>query len=355
LGEVVLQGPHFTVGDPLARQPNPTCKSNKDWSPIDHVNLGENFVPRTNYQFACGADKYNAAIPIWDERPATDYFRLAWRCMTQPGSQRSLHAALIPPGPTHIHSVISLAVAEAGTHSGPFAELNDELQTVLLTGLWSSLPFDYLVKVSGAANVNTEMVERFPAPLEHPAWRLLLLRALRLNSLTKEYAPLWERLYNREFEDDSWTGPFVRYAAPLVAGARKWDVRTPLRSDFDRRAALVEIDALAALMLGLSADQLVLIFQAQFPVLRKYEYEMYFDAGGRRIAKEHHAYGINQRKDDFKLLEAHMNGESSGDLLERYEPFAPDDEHISPWFYKPDREAEMRFAHAEFTERLGLK
>ena len=50
------------------------------------------------------------------------------------------------------------------------------------------------------------------------------------------------------------------------------------------RAALVDTDASAALMLGLSADQLCLMYRAQFPVLRKYEYGMFFDAAGRKIA-----------------------------------------------------------------------
>ena len=128
---------------------------------------------------------------------------------------------------------------------------------------------------------------------------------------------------------------------------------TPLRTDLERRAALVEIDVLASLMLGLSIDQLAIMFRTQFPVLRKYEYEMYFDVKGRKLAKEHHARGFYQQKDDYKLLQAYLNGEDYQDLLERYQPFAPDENHAEPWFYKPDREAEMRSAYAEFARRLA--
>ena len=56
---------------------------------------------------------------------------------------------------------------------------------------------------------------------------------------------------------------------------------TPLRTDYDRRMALVEIDALAALMLGLTADQLCAMYRTQFSVLFKYEYSKFFDAAGR--------------------------------------------------------------------------
>ena len=58
---------------------------------------------------------------------------------------------------------------------------------------------------------------------------------------------------------------------------------TPLRRDQDRRQALVELDALAALMLGLTAEQLCAMYRTQFAVLRKYEYKMAFDAEGRKI------------------------------------------------------------------------
>jgi len=128
---------------------------------------------------------------------------------------------------------------------------------------------------------------------------------------------------------------------------------TPLRTDFERRAALVEIDALAALMCGLTADHLALMFRAQFPVLRKYEYSMYFDSRGAKIAKDHQASGVEQQKDDFKLLAAYLEGGDPGDLLSRYAPFPPDGAHADPWFYIPDREAEMRAAYADFEQRLA--
>jgi hypothetical protein len=115
----------------------------------------------------------------------------------------------------------------------------------------------------------------------------------------------------------------------------------------------VEIDALAAIMLGLTADHLAIIFNTQFPVLRKYEREMFFDSSGRKIAKDHQVAGVRQQKDDYKLIQAFLAGEDSGDLLERYDPFPPDGAHAQPWFYQPDREAEMRAAYADFERRLA--
>jgi hypothetical protein len=105
---------------------------------------------------------------------------------------------------------------------------------------------------------------------------------------------------------------------------------TPLRRDAERRQALVEIDALAAVMLGITAQELCAIYRTQFGVLRKYERVMQFDANGRQVPKE--------VLKDFERLGAHAD-------LGRYElPFAP-----------VDREAEMTIAHAEFTRRAAAR
>ncbi|MGJ7908232.1 Eco57I restriction-modification methylase domain-containing protein [Actinopolyspora sp. H202] len=326
--EVILQGPQFSVANPFGKEPNENCKSNLDYSDWDPEELLETVIPRTNYQRATDRESYDAGLTHWNGKPYTDFYRLAWRRMTQSSLERSITAALIPPGPAHVDAVHTLAASS-------------NYETVFISGLWASLPLDYLVKVSGASKVNKELVDRFPAPLDHPAASMLLLRTLRLNCLTRDYAPLWEELYEPGFATDSWTTPFSDWPE-LGVSRREWHWETPLRSEFERRAALVELDALAALLLGLTAEQLCLMYRGQFAVLRKYEYNMWFDNLGRKIAKDHHAHGVKQHKDDFKLLQAYLDERDSGDLLDRYEP------PITP----VDREREMTAAYQDFARRL---
>lgn len=260
-----------------------------------------------------------------------------------------------------------------------------------MCGVWCSLPADYFVKVSGKSDLHTEFIEKLPAPTKHPAWRYLLLRTLRLNCLTRDFEPLWKALAPLTDPEDTWTPAFSGWPALAVGqrasaeaphpadlgageepitwdhagdlGLSTWTMDTPLRSDYERRAALVETDALGAIMLGLTAEQLCLIYRAQFGVLRKYEHTMWFDALGHQIAKHHQAYGVHQDKTDHPALMSYIQDmEEAGldpcadqppttwyedgpytDLLSRYE--AP--------FTKADREAEMTAAHAEFCRRLA--
>jgi hypothetical protein len=310
--ETILQGPHFTVATPFAKEPNENCRNKQDYSPWNLEMLPERVIPRTNYQRVGDRDTYQAEIDHWEGRPSSSYWRLFWRRMTQPGLERSLHAALMPPGPTHVHTVYSL--------TGPSWRA-----TAALGAFCSTLLFDYLVKVSGKSDIQDELIRRFPTPLGHPLQNNLLLRVLRLNCLTRDYAPLWEELFDPAWHIDRWTDPASN--RPLLGGVgRKWIMATPLRIDYDRRMALVELDALVALVLGLTAEQLCAIYRSQFAVLRKYEYEMWFDANGRRVP------GVVVKA--WKV-------DSAADLGRYVLPFS-----------QPDREKEMTRAYEEFKRRL---
>ncbi|GGZ67864.1 class I SAM-dependent DNA methyltransferase [Streptomyces echinoruber] len=333
--DLILQGPHLGVGLPFNKQPNNPCRTNRDWSAIDLRVLPAHAVPRTNYVRACSETDYRAAQDVWDEAKElryTDYFRLAWRKMIPFDTERSLFAALIPPGPAHIDSVFSMSLA-------------DNRATTLNAGFWASLPLDYLLRITGRANLHSTDVTGMPAASsDHPLASALLLRTLRLNALTIHYSPLWEELYDPRWAGyEDWANPDWPLLKPLAAGlTATWEHETPLRTEYERRAALVELDALVSVWLGITADQLVAIYKSRYPVLSDYESEMYFDANGRKIAANHNTYGHGQTKQDYIDLMAH---------LESPETTPPPTGYKAP-FYKADREAEMRAAHAHFQARL---
>ncbi|MFH9040489.1 class I SAM-dependent DNA methyltransferase [Streptomyces sp. NPDC017966] len=330
--DVILQGPHFSHATPFNKQPNNPCRTNRDWSSFDLTELPPDLTPRTNYVRACPEDEFTEAQDSWNGKRYTQYFRLAWREMIPFDTERSLFAALIPPGPTHVNGVHSMALSTNAT-------------TALSAGFWASLPIDYLLRVVGRGHVQIGDAPKLPAPSpHHPLANPLLLRILRLNALTKDYATLWEELFHPSWPAyEDWANPNWPNFKPLATHTKHfWEYDTALRNECERRAALVEIDALVSVWLGITADQLTAIYKSRYPILSDYESEMYFDARGRKIAANHNTYGYGQTKQDYVDVVAH---------LESPETTPPPAGYTAP-FYKADREAEMRAAHAYFQDRL---
>jgi len=89
---------------------------------------------------------------------------------------------------------------------------------------------------------------------------------------------------------------------------------------------LVELDALVAIGLGLTVEELSVLYRVQFPVLRKYEHLMRFDETGQVVPRS--------------VWRAYERGQSGAELTD-----------YTPPFTKPDREAEMRQAYAVFAHR----
>ncbi|MDG5804045.1 class I SAM-dependent DNA methyltransferase [Streptomyces ossamyceticus] len=332
---VILQGPHFATALPFSKEPRIPCRSNRDWDLLVPTELSEVFVPVTNLVRATDEATYLNRQDSWLGEPYTTYFRLAWRRMIPFNTSRSLQAALIPPGPAHIDAVHSMTLA-------------DERLTALNAGFWASLPLDYLLRITGRSDLRVAEAHKMPAPdSEHPLAPALLLRALRLNALTNHYAPLWAELFDPRWAGyEDWAHPDWPYLKPLAAGLKPtWENSTPLRSEHERRAALVELDALVSVWLGITADQLAAIFKSRYPQLYDYESATWFDANGRKIAADFNTYGHGQTKQDYLDLMAH---------LEDPERTPPPEGYQAP-FYKADREAEMRAAHAHFQARLDAE
>ncbi|MFB6712210.1 class I SAM-dependent DNA methyltransferase [Streptomyces sp. NPDC056358] len=333
--EAILQGPHIGVALPLFKQPNQPCRTNRDWSTFDLTTIPSNVIPRVNYRRASDWSAFYSAQTKWGDGRYTDHLRLVWRRMIPFDTERSLFAALLAPGPAHVDSLNTLALP------------NNRL-TALNAGFWSSLPLDYLLRITGRADLRVAEALKMPAPSSnHPLATPLLLRTLRLNCLTDAYAPLWEELFHPTWPGyEDWAYGDWPNLLPLAAQLTPiWEYDTPLRTEYGRRAALVELDALVSLWLGITADQLVAIYKSRYPILSDYESDMHFDANGRKIARNHNAYGHGQTKETYPALLHHLDNPAS----------TPPPEGYTAPFYKADRETEMRAAHAHFAARLDAE
>jgi hypothetical protein len=166
--------------------------------------------------------------------------------------------------------------------------------------LWLSLPFDFLVKVLARTNFFESSLRFFPwAYVSDTATH----RALRLACLTSYYAELWNRCA-AELTALPWSSDdsrLTKESAHAGDHLARWNSQVPLRSDFARRLALVEIDVLVAQALGLTLDQLVEMYRTQFHVLQENEAGTWYDANGRIVwTCSKGLTGVGYRKPDSK-------------------------------------------------------
>ena len=330
--DVILKGPHLHVANPFYKVPNPSMSNNLDTTVLDLEALPISYIPATSYQPMGDRTAYDAAYTDWGEGgehdPARNHYRFAWREMAASTGERTLVGALICPGTGHIHAVAS----------GDGVDMRNLAQ---VAGFASSLLSDFVVRAVPKNHIPPAVFERTPFVASHPLMDSLILRALRLNCLTEAYSELWTEVWVQSFAVEAWAGGRTRCNRPdLMTTSPTWSPETPLRIAEDRRQALMEIDALVAVMLGVTADELCTVYRTQFPVLYGYDRNRdHYDANGRLVPSE--VLKIWRVKGDGISEEERTATNQVGNTYTYELPFVT-----------LDREADMRQAHAHFTRLL---
>lgn len=278
---LIYSSPFIGVGNPLLQTTRRTYKSNSDYDPIDLTEISENYLPRVKYSQACTDSEYSKRIQKMNDGTRFDaVYRVCCRGMVGLTSERTLQSACVHPGAAWVH-----AIAGYGVHPESYPLL------ALMSGLECALPYDFLVRSVGKTNINSATLRLLPVP-DGSLDAEIRLRGLLLNCLTRPYAELWKSCWDDSYRTITWSKQDSRLSASAFTSlSEDWDWHTPLRTDYARRQAQVELDVLASMALGISLDELISIYKLTFMVLNQYEADTWYDANGRITFSVKKSYG----------------------------------------------------------------
>ena len=277
--EMVYNGPQIFINNPCYKTPREMCENKGDFDTIDLQSIDANYIARTNYipilplaeykaqtkGFPCGQDEEgNTIYDQW-----MDYYKVGFRKMMNQAGERTLIGAILPRKTAHVNGVISIT-------------FKDVYSTLDMVAFSASIIMDFYMKTIAAQNLTANRMQSFPLGVSDKYKSALYVRTLLLNCLTEPYRQLWEECWMDKYVSEQWSIDDNRLK-PFNTLTRQWSWDIPLRNYFERRQALVEIDVLAAMALGLSLEDLEMIYTIQFPVLQQNENDTWYDAEGKIV------------------------------------------------------------------------
>jgi hypothetical protein len=263
--------------------------------------------------------------------------------------ERTLIGAILPPKSSHINGVISIV-------------FRNQTTLVELTALTSSIVLDFFLKTISSQNLTNSRMLFFPLGIDSVYRTALYSRTLLLNCLNKNYSVLWNKIFEDSFTNQQWSVCDSRLKN-FSQLKKEWDETVPIRNFYARRIALVEIDVLSTMALGLTLEELILIYKTQFSVMMQNEEDTWYDSNGN-IVFTCNSQGLNGVGLDRPAWES-MRGELSEDGM-TYAGTAPTYEHtivkselyqgqkqtfVAP-YTRCDRIADYRRAWAHFEKQF---
>ena len=342
----VYCGPYISISNPLFKTPRRECSEKADYDKVDLQMINSSYIQRSKYSIEEIMMDYLSDSPRTEKNTRyIDTYRIATRKMLGLNQERTLMSAIIPPKTSHINGIYGMY-------------LEDGNLLVFIQGLMSSLPYDYLIRSLGKSNFLDDTAYKIPV-IETNRRGAIVLRALMLNCVSERYQDLWEKCWDQSFCLDSWSREDNKLSRGIFKSlSPAWSSSTFLKSDYERRWALIETDVLVAQSLGMDLEQLLTVYRIQFPVLKKYEEDTWYDYNGRIVFTNNRSLtGVGF---DRKEWENGIKGASTGQKFYRTitddtipgGPMERTIEYVAP-FDRCDREKDYETAWKFFEDKYG--
>jgi hypothetical protein len=335
--ELIYTSPNLHILNPLYKTPKKKSSSHHDYENIDLNKIDSRYLP--NVEFVPGVDEPTFKSKFTTNDSETywiDGYKIAYNKMLDPGVERTLQPAIIPPKSTHTQSIISLHTSDTSALIG-------------LAGLSSSILIDFYIKILKKANLSSGTIENLPLIKTGDVFDKIRNRVLRLTCLNEYYKELWENNFSESIYDDSWT-KILKCHEKLGDVTSFWSSKTPLRAYISRRQALIEIDVLASFVFGLELSDLITVYNTYFPITQAYEDSTYFDQKGNIVftTNSQGLRGVGVDKKTWEIIKDKGEGETHSHSIIKSDLYNGDTITYYAPFYKCDRVEDYKLAWQHF-------
>jgi hypothetical protein len=341
---LILSGSHYSVACSMLKCARRICTEKSHFDVIDLTEIPDDYLPRSKYVPFCDIAQYRSRIPsvTWGTTAITDHYRFVSRAMLNATSERTLAGAIIPKSVGHLHTSFSLA----------FRLIESLLD---FSSLAISIPCDFQMKAMRVPFANTAVFSRLPMLDPLSAVRAgLHCRTLALNCITNHFSELWNEAWSDGFRRQRWSKADPRLPESFFRALNpNWQRSFVLRTDFARRQALVEIDVLASMALGLTLEELRTVYRIQFPLLRQSDQDTWYDQLGRIVfTSSRNLLNVGLSRPEWEKIKTMTSGVVARTTQDDTLPGGPRErviEYVAP-FDRCDREADYTTAWKFFEE-----
>lgn len=340
--DMIYSGSHIGVANPVFKTSRRVCKLNSDFDNVDLTLIHDGYFQRCNYAPACEISRFTEKFPVLSsgKKYHEEYKLLARRMLNQSG-ERTLIAAIAPPKSTCINTLTSIVFER-------------NLDLVLAVALFASIPYDAFIKLLGRSDFYYESAQSLPW-VDGKLRYELAYRGLLLNAVTSNYESLYSSVI-KQIPETEWSKKEPRLDNTKFKHQSIWNHSIPLRTDYERRQALVEIDVLTAMALGMTLQQLKTIYRIQFPVLQSYEADTWYDANGRITFTNNRSLvgvGFGRKEFELNMKDAPAGKKFYRTIMDDTMPGGPVErtlEYVAP-FDRCDREQDYETSWKFFEEK----